>query len=60
MTDSLATLLTAKKIPLDALIAQSRGPGGAARPGARGQPGAAGNVNLTEGGEAGKKDACAC
>ncbi|GAA6007290.1 hypothetical protein JCM11491_003076 [Sporobolomyces phaffii] len=49
----------AKKIPLDALIAQSRGPGGAARPGARGQPGAAGNVNLTEG-EAGKKDACAC
>ncbi|GAA5896903.1 Rab family GTPase [Sporobolomyces salmoneus] len=50
----------AKKIPLDALIAQSRGPGGAARPGARGQPGAAGNVNLTEGGEAGKKDACAC
>ncbi|GAA5922272.1 Rab family GTPase [Sporobolomyces koalae] len=48
----------AKKIPLDALLAQSRGPGGAARPGARGQP-AAGNVNLTEG-EAGKKDACAC
>lgn len=51
--------LTAKKIPLDALIAQSRGSGGAARPGARGQQGAASNVNLTEG-EAGKKEACAC
>ncbi|GAA5852446.1 hypothetical protein JCM5353_007367 [Sporobolomyces roseus] len=49
----------AKKIPLDALIAQSRGSGGAARPGARGQQGAASNVNLTEG-EAGKKEACAC
>jgi len=52
-------MFTAKKIPLDALIAQSRGPGGAARPGARGQQGAASNVDLTEG-EAGKKDACAC
>ncbi|BGP44676.1 Vacuolar protein sorting-associated protein 21 [Rhodotorula kratochvilovae] len=47
----------AKKIPLDALMAQARGPGGA-RGAARGQAGAAG-VNLTEG-EAGKKDACAC
>ncbi|GAA5899119.1 hypothetical protein JCM5296_005749 [Sporobolomyces johnsonii] len=48
----------AKKIPLDALIAQSRGPGGANRPGSRGPAGSA-NVNLNEG-EAGKKDACAC
>ncbi|GAA5838342.1 hypothetical protein JCM9279_003210 [Rhodotorula babjevae] len=47
----------AKKIPLDALMAQSRGPGGA-RGAARGQAGAAG-VNLTEN-EAAKKDACAC
>lgn len=53
----------AKKIPLDALMAQSRGPGGAARgaAGARGgQAGAAaGGVNLNEN-EAGKRDACAC
>ncbi|GAA5971539.1 hypothetical protein JCM21900_004573 [Sporobolomyces salmonicolor] len=48
----------AKKIPLDALIAQSRGPGGANRAGARG-PASSANVNLNEG-EAGKKDACAC
>lgn len=55
--------LAAKKIPLDALMAQSRGPGGAARgaAGARGgQAGAAaGGVNLNEN-EAGKRDACAC
>ncbi|POY71292.1 putative Small monomeric GTPase [Rhodotorula taiwanensis] len=53
----------AKKIPLDALMAQSRGPGGAARgaAGARGGPGgaAAGGVNLNEN-DATKKDACAC
>ncbi|GAA6039009.1 hypothetical protein JCM8097_000152 [Rhodosporidiobolus ruineniae] len=50
----------AKKIPLDQLMAQARGPGGAAR-GAGGRAGQAGNasVNLQEG-EAGKKDACAC
>ncbi|GAA6062088.1 hypothetical protein JCM10212_006511 [Sporobolomyces blumeae] len=54
----------AKKIPLDALIAQSRGPGGGAAgragAGGRGQAGSASaNVNLNEGDPA-KKDACAC
>lgn len=54
----------AKKIPLDALMAQSRGPGGAgarSAAGARGAQGgaAAGGVNLTEN-DASKKDACAC
>ncbi|GAA5992045.1 hypothetical protein JCM10908_000714 [Rhodotorula pacifica] len=53
----------AKKIPLDALMAQSRGPGGAARgaAGARGAQGgaASGGVNLNEN-DATKKDACAC
>ncbi|GAA5995187.1 Rab family GTPase [Rhodotorula paludigena] len=47
----------AKKIPLDALMAQARGPG-TNRGGARGQA-AGSSVNLTEN-EAGKKDACAC
>ncbi|GAA5872319.1 hypothetical protein JCM3774_003344 [Rhodotorula dairenensis] len=55
----------AKKIPLDALMAQSRGPGGSARGaagargGAQGGAGAAGGVNLNEN-DASKKDACAC
>ncbi|GAA6004469.1 hypothetical protein JCM10207_000740 [Rhodosporidiobolus poonsookiae] len=49
----------AKKIPLDQLIAQSRGPGGAARGANRAGQAAGGSVNLNEG-EAGKKDACAC
>ncbi|BGP12629.1 hypothetical protein JCM10213_008767 [Rhodosporidiobolus nylandii] len=49
----------AKKIPLDQLIAQSRGPGARGAPGsARGQ----GNSVRLEGeaGEAGTKEACAC
>lgn len=51
--------LAAKKIPLDALIAQSRGPGGANRGAGRGGGGANSSVNLSEN-EADKKDACAC
>ncbi|GAA5891192.1 hypothetical protein JCM6882_006451 [Rhodosporidiobolus microsporus] len=49
----------AKKIPLDQLLAQARGPGASrGAPGRAGQA-AGGSVNLEEG-EAGKKDACAC
>ncbi|KAM0793448.1 hypothetical protein ACM66B_000892 [Microbotryomycetes sp. NB124-2] len=53
----------AKKIPLDHILASTRGPGGAAGRGA-GRPGAQGNaqsasVNLDDNEQA-KKDACAC
>ncbi|KAK4055228.1 Vacuolar protein sorting-associated protein 21 [Microbotryomycetes sp. JL201] len=53
----------AKKIPLDHILASTRGPGGAAGRGA-GRPGAQGatqsaSVNLDENEQA-KKDACAC
>ncbi|ORY56182.1 ras family-domain-containing protein [Leucosporidium creatinivorum] len=51
----------AKKIPLDHILASTRGPGGAAGRGAgRGGPAAGGaSVNLNEE-ESAKKDACAC
>ncbi|GAA5827026.1 hypothetical protein JCM11251_002210 [Rhodosporidiobolus azoricus] len=49
----------AKKIPLDQLLAQSRGPNSRGTAGRAGQQGT--NVNLNEGGEAGaKENACAC
>lgn len=61
LTLASSSIPTAKKIPLDHILASARGPAGAR--GAAGRAGAAqaasASVSLNEG-EAGKKDACAC
>lgn len=50
----------AKKIPLDQLLANNSRRGGAAAQAGAAQGGANASVNLNEGDNAAKKDACAC